>query len=144
MTTCIIQGAEDGHIKAENAAIQVILSEIAELRGLFAFIPLMHVGRMPLAYVHFVDILVTFFIQVTKFRVFTFDIFVTHWFNKLPNYLAILRFTGHETIYNNFFTGILIFAAYHEYDFWRTSGIFELFVEYQWNPNMICGVPVES
>ena len=95
LTTCIIQGAEDGHIKAENASIQVILSQIAELRGFLALIPLMYVGRMPLAYVHFVEVLVTFFIISAPFALF-----------PLSGYWAVLS-VGILTL---FYAGVLDLA----------------------------------
>ena len=70
LTSRIWLAKKNGEIEADTAAMQTIFDKITRLRALMATIPDMYDGRMPLAYIHFVNMLVMTLIMLSPFSLF--------------------------------------------------------------------------
>jgi len=70
LTSRISIAVERGDIKPDQAAMMTIYDKIANLRMLMARLPDMYDGRMPLAYIHFVHLLVHILLLVSPIALF--------------------------------------------------------------------------
>ena len=70
LTTYVVRSFHDGHLLQSEATEHVLLSKLCELRGTAAGISDILDGRMPLAYVHFVQVLVDTFLIAAPFALY--------------------------------------------------------------------------
>ena len=70
MTKRILFANDRGHLKLDAGATQVMHEKITHLRVLMAEITEMFDGRMPLQYVHFLNLLVYTWILLSPFALF--------------------------------------------------------------------------